>query len=223
MRIVIAGAHGQRRPPPRPPAHRPWRHRRRHRPQPRSRGGPRRRRRRPRPSSTSSRRRSTSSPGSSPDADAVVFAAGAGPGSGAARKHTVDHAAAVLLADAAERAGVRAVPAVSSMGVEQVAEGDAAQGMDAVFAAYLQAKLRGRGRGPAPAGLDVTMLRPAALTDDPGTGRVTLGRGIEFGEIPRDDVAARPGRLLRARRGRRGGRGSSAGRPRSPEAVAALA
>src|SRR3954465_1771429 len=35
-------------------------------------------------------------------AGAVVFAAGAGPGSGAARKHTVDHAAAVLLADAAE-------------------------------------------------------------------------------------------------------------------------
>ena len=32
-------------------------------------------------------------------ADAVVFAAGAGPGSGEARKHTVDHGAAVLLAD----------------------------------------------------------------------------------------------------------------------------
>src|SRR5947209_14316183 len=38
-------------------------------------------------------------------ADAVVFAAGAGPASGPERKHTVDHAAAVLLADAAERAG----------------------------------------------------------------------------------------------------------------------
>ncbi|MFE9139539.1 NAD(P)H-binding protein [Streptomyces sp. NPDC007355] len=38
-------------------------------------------------------------------ADAVVFAARAGPGSGAARKHTVDHQAAVLLADAALRAG----------------------------------------------------------------------------------------------------------------------
>src|SRR5688572_22179722 len=39
-------------------------------------------------------------------ADAVVFAAGAGPGSGTARKDTVDRAAAVLLADAAEQAGV---------------------------------------------------------------------------------------------------------------------
>lgn len=35
-------------------------------------------------------------------ADAVVFAAGAGPGSGAARKDTVDRAASVLMADAAE-------------------------------------------------------------------------------------------------------------------------
>src|SRR4051794_18658996 len=40
-------------------------------------------------------------------ADAVVFAAGAGPGSGAERKHTVDSGAAILLADAAELAGVR--------------------------------------------------------------------------------------------------------------------
>jgi len=37
-------------------------------------------------------------------ADAVVFAAGADPGSGAARKDAVDRAAAVLMADAAERA-----------------------------------------------------------------------------------------------------------------------
>lgn len=39
-------------------------------------------------------------------ADAAVFAAGAGPGSGPARKDTVDRAAAVLLATAAERAQV---------------------------------------------------------------------------------------------------------------------
>ncbi len=38
-------------------------------------------------------------------ADAVVFAAGAGPGSGIPRKDSVDRAASVLMADAAERAG----------------------------------------------------------------------------------------------------------------------
>src|ERR1700756_4431449 len=52
-------------------------------------------------------------------ADAVVFAAGAGPGSGAARKDSVDRAGSMLLADAAERAGVRRVVQVSSMGAGQ--------------------------------------------------------------------------------------------------------
>ena len=48
-------------------------------------------------------------------ADAVVFAAGAGAGSGAPRKDSVDRAASVLMADAAERAGVRRFVQVSSM------------------------------------------------------------------------------------------------------------
>jgi len=48
-------------------------------------------------------------------ADAVVFAAGAGPGSGAARKETVDRDAAILLADAAQAAGVRRYVMISSM------------------------------------------------------------------------------------------------------------
>src|SRR4029453_5607945 len=64
-------------------------------------------------------------------AAAVVVAAGAGPGSGAERKPTVDHAAAVLLADAAERAGVRPYVLVSSMGVEQARQGTP-RGMDPV-------------------------------------------------------------------------------------------
>src|SRR5919107_4644629 len=131
-------------------------------------------------------------------ADAVVFAAGAGPGSGEARKHTVDHGAAVLLADAAERAGVREYVLVSSMGVEQARKGTPS-GMDPVFAAYLQAKLRAEDEIlPRPA-LDVAIVRPGGLTDDPGTGRVTLGHGIEFGEIPRDDVAALLAEILRVR------------------------
>jgi len=52
-------------------------------------------------------------------ADAVVFAAGARPGSGAPRKDSVDWGAAVLLADAAERAGVGRFVQVSSMGAGQ--------------------------------------------------------------------------------------------------------
>jgi uncharacterized protein YbjT (DUF2867 family) len=122
-------------------------------------------------------------------ADAVVFAAGAGPGSGPERKHTVDYGAAMLLAKAAERAGVRPYLLLSSMGVEQAKKGTP-RGMDPVFAVYLQAKLRAEDEIlPRPA-LDTTIVRPGRLTDDPGTGRVTLGHGIEFGEVPRDDVAA---------------------------------
>ena len=130
-------------------------------------------------------------------ADAVVFAAGAGPGSGTDRKHTVDHGAAVLLADAAERAGVRTYLLVSSMGVEQARKGTP-KGMDPVFAIYLQAKLRAEDQILPRPGLDTTIVRPGRLTDDPGTGRVTLGHGIEFGDVPRDDVAAVLAEILRA-------------------------
>lgn len=117
-------------------------------------------------------------------ADAVVFAAGGGPGSGAARKETVDRAAAALLADAAEQAGVRRYLMISSMGTDQ-ADPDS----DDVFQVYLRAKaaadadLRGRD-------LDWTIVQPGRLTDDEGTRRVTLDPTAEPREIPRDDVAA---------------------------------
>lgn len=68
-------------------------------------------------------------------ADAVVFAAGGGPGSGAVRKETVDKGAAILLADAAEVAGVRRYLMVSSMGTDR-ADPDS----DDVFQVYLRAK-----------------------------------------------------------------------------------
>jgi len=123
-------------------------------------------------------------------ADAVVFAAGAGPGSGAARKDTVDRGAAVLLGDAAERAGVRRYLLVSSVGVDAVADGRTPDGMDDVFVAYLRAKLAAEQDLLGRAGLATTALRPGSLTDDPGTGRVTLARHVASGSIPRDDVAA---------------------------------
>ena len=123
-------------------------------------------------------------------ADAVVFAAGAGPGSGAARKETVDRGAAVLLADAAERAGVRRYLLISSMGVEGVRDGRTPEGMDDVFVAYLRAKLAAEDDVLARSGLATTVLRPGGLTDAPGTGRVMLAPSVEPGSVPRDDVAA---------------------------------
>ncbi|KQS73514.1 SDR family oxidoreductase [Modestobacter sp. Leaf380] len=123
-------------------------------------------------------------------ADGVVFAAGGGPDSGTARKDSVDRGAAVLLADAAEAAGVRPYLLVSSVGVDAVADGATPEGMGEVFVAYLRAKLAAEQAVlPRPA-LDVTVVRPVTLTDDPGTGRVELARHVEHGEVTRDDVAA---------------------------------
>ncbi len=115
-------------------------------------------------------------------ADALVFAAGAGPGSGVARKDTVDRAAAVLFASAAEAAGVSRFVQISTRGIGRVTG-------DAVFDAYLVAKgaaeedLRARP-------LAWTILRPGRLTDEPGTGLVAVSDEPGVGSVPRADVAA---------------------------------
>jgi len=122
-------------------------------------------------------------------ADAVVFAAGAGPGSGDVRKQTVDLGAAVLLADAAELAGVPRYLLVSSMGVEQVRDGATPEGVDPGFLAYLRAKLAAE-EDLLRRDLDWLVLRPGRLTDEEGTGRVRLGATTGRSDVPRDDVAA---------------------------------
>lgn len=119
-------------------------------------------------------------------ADAAVFAAGAGPGSGVPRKDTVDRAAAVLFADAAERAGVRRFLIVSSMGTDR----EPPPAIDDVFAAYLRAKAAADDDIRRRDGLDWTILRPGRLTNDPGTGRVALAEHTGRADVTRDDVAA---------------------------------
>ena len=118
-------------------------------------------------------------------ADAVVFAAGAGPGSGAARKETVDRDAALLLADAAEAAGVDRYVMVSAMAADPQATAD-----DEVFQAYLRAKGVADDAIRSRAGLNWTIVRPGALTNDAGTGRVAIAESTGRGSIPRADVAA---------------------------------
>jgi nucleoside-diphosphate-sugar epimerase len=119
-------------------------------------------------------------------ADAAVFAAGAGPGSGTARKETVDRAAAVLFADAAEAVGVRRFIVISSMGTDREPPEDRGP----VFAAYLRAKSAADAYIRSRAQLEWTILRPGHLTNDPGAGRVTLARSTGYGDVTRDDVAA---------------------------------
>jgi uncharacterized protein YbjT (DUF2867 family) len=115
-------------------------------------------------------------------ADAVVFAAGGGPDGNAQRKETVDKGAAIMLADAAQAAGVRRYVMISAMGTEQ-----ADPESDDVFQVYLRAKQAAdddvRSRD-----LDWTIIRPGRLTDDVPTGRVAVGR-LEPGSVTRGDVA----------------------------------
>jgi nucleoside-diphosphate-sugar epimerase len=117
-------------------------------------------------------------------ADAIVFAAGAGPGSGAERKWTLDYGGVAKLIEAAQAESVRRYTMVSSMG----ADDPPAKG-GGVFGEYLRAKAKAD-RELQASGLDYTIVRPGSLTDDPPTGKVTVGDGLEKGEIPRADVVA---------------------------------
>jgi uncharacterized protein YbjT (DUF2867 family) len=112
-------------------------------------------------------------------ADAVVFAAGAGPGSGPERKRTVDYGAAVKLMEAGVRRYVM-VSAISAGRPEEWSE---------PMRPYYEAKADAD-RRLEESGLDYTIVRPGGLTDDPGTGLVTVGTDVERGQVPREDVAA---------------------------------
>jgi uncharacterized protein YbjT (DUF2867 family) len=116
-------------------------------------------------------------------ADVAVFAAGAGPGSGAERKLTVDRDGAIKLSDACRQNGIRRYVIVSSIGAQAGVSGDD------VFQVYLRAKFEAD-EAVRSSGLDFTVIRPGALTDEPGSGLIALGPELQRGSIPREDVAA---------------------------------
>lgn len=123
-------------------------------------------------------------------ADAAVFAAGAGAGSGAARKVTMDRDGAIKLLRASASVGARRYAIVSSVGAEDPPDGDD------VFSVYLRAKAEADA-AVRESDRDWTIVRPGRLTDEPGTGRVRIDSEPFRGEIPRDDVAAVLGGLLK--------------------------
>jgi uncharacterized protein YbjT (DUF2867 family) len=115
-------------------------------------------------------------------ADAVVFAAGAGPGSGPERKRTVDLGGAVKLLEAAQATGARRYLMVSSIGADDPSSASGS------MRPYLEAKAQADAALSA-SDLDWTIVRPGALTDEPGTGLVAVG-DLGRGSVTRDDVAA---------------------------------
>ncbi len=106
--------------------------------------------------------------------DAIVFAAGAGPGSGAERKLTVDQQGVARTVAAAEARGVGRYVVISAMGADDAPDDDE------VFSTYLRAKAEAD-RIALASSLDVTVVRPGGLTDDPGTGAVTVGADVGRG------------------------------------------
>ncbi len=116
------------------------------------------------------------------NADAVLFAAGAGPGSGAARKWTVDRDGAIKLMEACHKNGINRYVIISAMGL------DTPRGSE-VFQVYQKAKAEAD-EALRHSGLDYTIVKPGRLTDEQGTGKVSVGNELKRGEIPREDVAA---------------------------------
>ena len=116
------------------------------------------------------------------EADAVVFAAGAGPGSGPDRKWSLDRDGALKLMHAARRNGIPRFIMISTMSPDQPRGSE-------VFQVYQRAKAQADA-ALRDSGLAWTIVRPGRLTDDPGTGRVSMGPALERGGIPRADVAA---------------------------------
>jgi uncharacterized protein YbjT (DUF2867 family) len=116
-------------------------------------------------------------------ASAVVFAAGSGPNQPPERKWAVDYGGVVKTLEACRHAGVDRLVIVSSIGTDDVPEGDDA------MAVYLRAKAQADADVRS-SGLHYTIVRPAMLTDEEGHGRVHAARHVERGPIPRADVAA---------------------------------
>lgn len=132
-------------------------------------------------------------------ADGIIWSAGAGGKGGKERTWAVDFHGAVRAYDAAEAAGVKRFILVSAIDVrnrdapppewytkEDIERSDM---MWQAIPEYMKAKLASEEVLYKRTGiLDWTIVRPSGLTDDPGTGKVALGKA-PLTNIPREDVA----------------------------------
>ena len=132
-------------------------------------------------------------------ADGIIWSAGAGGKGGKERTWAVDFHGAVRAYDAAEAAGVKRFILVSAIDVrnrdvpppewytnEDIERSDM---MWQAIPDYMQAKLASEEElYKRTEKLDWTVVRPSGLTDEPGTGKVALGKA-PLTSIPREDVA----------------------------------
>jgi uncharacterized protein YbjT (DUF2867 family) len=117
--------------------------------------------------------------------DAVVFAAGGGPDGNKERKRTVDLEGSLKSVEGARAAGIDRFVQVSAINVDDPLPDDTGD----VWRAYVEAK-RDADAALRASDLAWTIIRPGRLTDDPATGRVSLGPDVARGDVTRADVAA---------------------------------
>jgi uncharacterized protein YbjT (DUF2867 family) len=122
--------------------------------------------------------------------DAVVFSAGAH-GTGLANTTAIDGQGLEKAVDAASVAGVRRFVLVSVF-PDAGRDRERTEG----FEHYIKVKKRADAYLTR-ADLDWLIVRPGTLLDTAGTGRVTVGQALEYGSVPREDVAAFIAAVLR--------------------------
>ncbi len=123
--------------------------------------------------------------------DAVIYSAGAGGKGGPEATTQVDGNGPGKLAAAAKRAGIRRFILVSVF-----PEAWRERHMNASFEHYMVEKKRAETE-LVRTDLDWLIVRPSALTNEPGTGRVDLGLAKIHTQIARDDLATTITAILR--------------------------
>ncbi|TRO64492.1 SDR family oxidoreductase [Christiangramia sabulilitoris] len=115
--------------------------------------------------------------------DKVIFAAGSGGDTSEEKTIKVDLEGAKKLIDAAKKAKVKKFVMLSSMGADDPSKNEDLRH-------YLEAKHEAD-EYLKNSGLNYTIVRPGALTDDLGLAKVEVAKGSlnKRGEISRDDVA----------------------------------
>lgn len=114
--------------------------------------------------------------------DAVAFTAGSGGDSGDDKTLLVDLDGAVKTMEAAQANGIKRFVMVSAWQANN--RENWADELKPYYAAKHYAD-----RELMRSDLEWTIVRPGALTDDEGTGRVDIGEHLPAGKIPREDVA----------------------------------
>ncbi|MBU8907597.1 SDR family oxidoreductase [Desertibacillus haloalkaliphilus] len=115
--------------------------------------------------------------------DAVIFTAGSGAHTGADKTILIDLDGAIKTIEAAEQAQANRFVMVSAINA------DKREKWSEQIRHYHAAKHYADERLKA-SDLNYTIVRPGGLTNDPGTGKVSIAKNLERGYVTREDVAS---------------------------------